>query len=107
MLIEINDVIVKRIKEYCEINNDSDFVAYINKVIKKNFMEDMYGIKPNISINKPIEKDETVVETNKEVVEPVTYVYTGNDKQDNNNDSDHNYEKDVVITKSKKRKLNE
>lgn len=80
-MIEINNKLLNDIKEYCSYNDIEDVSGYINKLLKKSFMEEKYGKKPDIFnkqekqvtnevSNKPIEEvkiEETPKLDNKEV----------------------------------------
>lgn len=83
-MFEINNKLLNDIKEYCSYNDIEDVSGYINRLLKKSFMEEKYGKKPDIFnkqekqvtnevSNKPIEEnkidivEETPKLVNKEV----------------------------------------
>lgn len=65
-MIEIDIKLIKDIEEYCSINNIENPSKYVTKLLKKAFMEEKYGKKPDIFVKE--EKDSirpnTPTETN-------------------------------------------
>lgn len=59
MNIEIRDDLFKNIEEYCDLNN---IVAreYINDVLKKEFIKEKYGTRPQIKVGKEKETKKEV-----------------------------------------------
>lgn len=47
-MIKLEEKIIKNIKDYCILNNIDDVSKYVNKLLKKAFMEEKYGKKPDI-----------------------------------------------------------
>lgn len=47
-MIEIDIKLIKDIEEYCSINNIENPSKYVTKLLKKAFMEEKYGKKPDI-----------------------------------------------------------
>lgn len=47
-MIEIDIKLIKDIEEYCSINNIENPSKYVTKLLKKAFMEEKYGTKPDI-----------------------------------------------------------
>lgn len=58
-MIEIDNKLIKDIKEYCLINNIQNPSKYVTKLLKKAFMEEKYGKKPDIFVKQEKEKDST------------------------------------------------
>lgn len=56
-MIEIDIKLIKDIEEYCSINNIENPSKYVTKLLKKAFMEEKYGKKPDIFIEQGKEKD--------------------------------------------------
>lgn len=65
-MIEIDIKLIKDIEEYCSINDIENPSKYVTKLLKKAFMEEKYGKKPDIFVKE--EKDSirpnTPTETN-------------------------------------------
>ena len=65
-MIEIDIKLIKDIEEYCLINDIENPSKYVTKLLKKAFMEEKYGKKPDIFVKE--EKDSirpnTPTETN-------------------------------------------
>lgn len=57
MLIEIKDLLIKDIQEYCKINNITDWEEVVNSLLYKGFMISKYGLTP--FDNKQIEQNGT------------------------------------------------
>lgn len=55
-MIEIDIKLIKDIEEYCSINNIENPSKYVTKLLKKAFMEDKYGKKPDIFNTQEKEK---------------------------------------------------
>lgn len=55
-MIEIDIKLIKDIEEYCSINNIENPSKYVTKLLKKAFMEDKYGKKPDIFNTQDKEK---------------------------------------------------
>ena len=47
-MFEIDIKLIKDIEEYCSINNIENPSKYVTKLLKKAFMEEKYGKKPDI-----------------------------------------------------------
>lgn len=60
-MIEIDIKLIKDIEEYCSINNIENPSKYVTKLLKKAFMEDKYGKKPDIFVKQ--EKEKVSIET--------------------------------------------
>ena len=56
-MIEIEIKLIKDIEEYCSINDIENPSKYVTKLLKKAFMEDKYGKKPDIFVKQEKEKD--------------------------------------------------
>ena len=56
-MIEIDIKLIKDIEEYCSINDIENPSKYVTKLLKKAFMEDKYGKKPDIFVKQEKEKD--------------------------------------------------
>lgn len=56
-MIEIDIKLIKDIEEYCSINNIENPSKYVTKLLKKAFMEEKYGKKPDIFVKQEKEKD--------------------------------------------------
>lgn len=67
-MIEIDIKLIKDIEEYCSINNIENPSKYVTKLLKKAFMEEKYGTKPDIFVKqekeKPSIKQISPIETN-------------------------------------------
>lgn len=65
-MIEIDIKLIKDIEEYCSINNIENPSKYVTKLLKKAFMEEKYGTKPDIfnTQEKPSIKQISPIETN-------------------------------------------
>lgn len=67
-MIEIDNKLIKDIEEYCLINDIQNPSKYVTKLLKKAFMEDKYGKKPDIFVKQEKENDSinptTPIETN-------------------------------------------
>lgn len=67
-MIEIDIKLIKDIEEYCSINNIENPSKYVTKLLKKAFMEEKYGKKPDIfntqEKEKPSIKQISPIETN-------------------------------------------
>jgi hypothetical protein len=65
-MFDIDIKLIKDIEEYCSINNIENPSKYVTKLLKKAFMEEKYGKKPDIFVKQ--EKDSirpnTPTETN-------------------------------------------
>lgn len=60
-MIEIDIKLIKDIEEYCLINNIENPSKYVTKLLKKAFMEEKYGDRPNIN-NKVVNEEKKVKE---------------------------------------------
>lgn len=60
-MIEIDIKLIKDIEEYCSINDIENPSKYVTKLLKKAFMEDKYGKKPDIFVKQ--EKEKVSIET--------------------------------------------
>lgn len=60
-MIEIDIKLIKDIEEYCLINDIGNPSKYVTKLLKKAFMEDKYGKKPDIFVKQ--EKEKVSIET--------------------------------------------
>lgn len=58
-MFEIDIKLIKDIEEYCLINNIENPSKYVTKLLKKAFMEEKYGKKPDIFVKQEKEKDST------------------------------------------------
>lgn len=56
-MIEIDNKLIKDIEEYCLINDIQNPSNYVTKLLKKAFMEEKYGKKPDIFVKQEQEKD--------------------------------------------------
>jgi hypothetical protein len=56
-MFEIDIKLIKDIEEYCLINNIENPSKYVTKLLKKAFMEEKYGKKPDIFVKQEKEKD--------------------------------------------------
>lgn len=56
-MIEIDNKLIKDIEEYCLINDIQNPSKYVTKLLKKAFMEEKYGKKPDIFVKQEKEKD--------------------------------------------------
>jgi hypothetical protein len=56
-MIEIDIKLIKDIEEYCSINDIDNPSKYVTKLLKKAFMEEKYGKKPDIFVKQEKEKD--------------------------------------------------
>ena len=56
-MFEIDTKLIKDIEEYCSINNIENPSKYVTKLLKKAFMEEKYGKKPDIFVKQEKEKD--------------------------------------------------
>jgi hypothetical protein len=67
-MIEIDNKLIKDIEEYCLINDIQNPSKYATKLLKKAFMEEKYGKKPDIFVKQEKEdvsiKPTTPIETN-------------------------------------------
>lgn len=63
-MIEIDNKLIKDIKEYCLINNIQNPSKYVTKLLKKAFMEEKYGKKPDIFVKQEQEKENVSIEAN-------------------------------------------
>jgi Holliday junction resolvasome RuvABC ATP-dependent DNA helicase subunit len=67
-MIEFSYKLLKDIEEYCSVNNINDISKYANQLLKKAFMEEKYGKKPDIFVKQEKENDSikptTPIETN-------------------------------------------
>lgn len=67
-MIEIDNKLIKDIEEYCLINDIQNPSKYVTKLLKKAFMEEKYGKKPDIFVKQEKEdvsiKPTTQIETN-------------------------------------------
>ena len=67
-MIEIDIKLIKDIEEYCLINDIQNPSKYVTKLLKKAFMEEKYGKKPDIFVKQEKENDSikpsTPIETN-------------------------------------------
>lgn len=67
-MIEIDIKLIKDIEEYCSINNIENPSKYVTKLLKKAFMKEKYGTKPDIfntqEKEKPSIKQISPIETN-------------------------------------------
>jgi hypothetical protein len=123
-MIEIDIKLIKDIEEYCSINNIENPSKYVTKLLKKAFMEEKYGTKPDIfntqEKEKPSIKQISPIETNikEEKVNFVEEVYklSGEDVEKELNpkiletlnikeDTKQESEEIKKTKKSKKRKL--
>ena len=68
MTVEIKDKLFKEITSYCEINN-LEVEKYINDLLKKEFMIDKYGERPEV-LEKPKPDVEAVDKVNDKVNVP-------------------------------------
>lgn len=70
MVIEIDNNLFNNIKEYCFCNNIIDVSNFINTLLKKKFMEEKYGDRPNINnkpnLNNKVVNEEKKVKENKQ-----------------------------------------
>lgn len=55
-MFEIDIKLIKDIEEYCLINNIENPSKYVTKLLKKAFMEEKYGKKPDIFVKQEKEK---------------------------------------------------
>ena len=80
-MIKLDEKIIKNIKDYCILNNIDDVSKYVNTLLKRAFMEEKYGKKPDIFVKQEKENDSikptTPTETNikEEKVNLVEEVY--------------------------------
>lgn len=58
-MINLDEKIIKNIKDYCILNNIDDVSKYVNTLLKRAFMEEKYGKKPDIFVKQEKEKDST------------------------------------------------
>lgn len=67
-MIEIDNKLIKDIEEYCLINDIQNPSKYATKLLKKAFMEEKYGKKPDIFVKQEKEdvsiKQTTSIKTN-------------------------------------------
>ena len=67
-MIKLDEKIIKNIKDYCILNNIDDVSKYVNTLLKRAFMEEKYGKKPDIFVKQEKENDSiktaTLTETN-------------------------------------------
>lgn len=56
-MIEIDNKLIKDIEEYCLINDIQNPSKYVTKLLKKAFMEEKYGKKPDIFVKQEKEND--------------------------------------------------
>lgn len=56
-MIEIDNKLIKDIEEYCLINDIQNPSKYVTKLLKKAFMEEKYGKKPDIFVKQEQEND--------------------------------------------------
>lgn len=67
-MIEIDIKLIKDIEEYCLINDIQNPSNYVTKLLKKAFMEEKYGKKPDIFNTQEKEnssiKQTSLIETN-------------------------------------------
>ena len=59
-MIEIDNKLIKDIEEYCLINDIQNPSKYVTKLLKKAFMEEKYGKKPDIFVKQ--EKEDVSIE---------------------------------------------
>ncbi len=71
-MIELDEKIIKNIKDYCILNNIDDVSKYVNTLLKRAFMEEKYGKKPDIFVKQ--EKENVSTETNIKEEEKVNFV---------------------------------
>lgn len=62
-MIEIDIKLIKDIEEYCSINNIENPSKYVTKLLKKAFMEEKYGKKPDIFVKQEKVSIETISST--------------------------------------------
>ena len=62
-MIEIDIKLIKDIEEYCSINNIENPSKYVTKLLKKAFMEEKYGKKPDIFVKQEKVSIETASST--------------------------------------------
>lgn len=62
-MIEIDIKLIKDIEEYCSINNIENPSKYVTKLLKKAFMEEKYGKKPDIFVKQEKVSIETTSST--------------------------------------------
>jgi len=59
-MIEIDIKLIKDIEEYCLVNDIQNPSKYVTKLLKKAFMEEKYGNKPEIFTKEELPKKEEV-----------------------------------------------
>lgn len=121
-MVKLDEKLINDIKEYCILNNIEDITKFVNKLLKKSFMEEKYGNKPEIFTKEEFPKKEEVdvakemnkllqespemqkiiQRTNKEIVDTIMNMETKKDHVQVINDQ----EIEEKPKKSKKRKLN-
>ena len=62
-MIEIDNKLIKDIEEYCLINDIQNPSKYVTKLLKKAFMEEKYGKKPDIFVKQEKVSIETTSST--------------------------------------------
>ena len=82
-MIEIDIKLIKDIEEYCSINNIENPSKYVTKLLKKAFMEEKYGKKPDIFVKQEKVSIETTssTETNIKKEEVIAIGDNMNDKE--------------------------
>lgn len=68
-MIEIDIKLIKDIEEYCSINNIENPSKYVTKLLKKAFMEEKYGKKPDIFVKQEKVSIETTSSTETNIKE--------------------------------------
>jgi len=53
-MINLNQNLIKEIEQYCKLN-DLDINVFVNDLLKKSFLLEKYGEKPDILLNKKTE----------------------------------------------------
>lgn len=106
-MIEIDIKLIKDIEEYCLINDIQNPSNYVTKLLKKAFMEEKYGKKPDIFVKHEKEidsiKQTSSIEANiKKENDIVEEVYKLSSEEDTKQQITEEIEKPK---KSKKRKL--
>ena len=68
-MIEIDIKLIKDIEEYCSINDIENPSKYVTKLLKKAFMEEKYGKKPDIFVKQEKVSIETTSSTETNIKE--------------------------------------